>query len=82
MIDHQCGLHCSCWYLIGALFWFAALVSLIFAWVATAQGTVWGLDASHWYGDALVLGVLAIPLKLKRHAASCNCGMCEEPRKR
>ncbi len=75
-------MHCSCWYILGVLLWFAALVSLVFAWVATSNGMIFGFEASTWYAHALILGVLAIPLKLKRHAMDCNCGMCEEPRKR
>lgn len=63
----QCCMRPKC----GKLFWLVALIALILAWVATFKGTVWGLDAMHWYWDALVLGVLALGLKMASHR---GCG--------
>lgn len=49
--------------LLGALLWLASAISLGMAWYA-GYGFVWNRDAVHWYWDALILGVLAIGLKL------------------
>jgi len=73
------GWNCACWHWVGGLFWLAALVALVCAWVSTSKGVpVWGLDQNQWYGNALILGVLAIPLKLKGHGMGCGtCGECK-----
>lgn len=54
-----------CWQpLTGTVIWLLALLALIFAWVA--KDTVFlGYTGLGWYWNALVLGVLAIPLRLK-----------------
>jgi len=70
MNGHKHSWSCSCWHWVGGLFWLAALAALICAWIAAAYGSAYGLDAGHWYSDAIVLGILAIPLKLK---GTCNC---------
>lgn len=73
-----------CWMpIIGGGFWVLAVLSLIFAWVA--KDTVFlGYSGLGWYWNALVLGVLAIPLKLKsgwcrKHGDGCGGGMCGMP---
>ena len=77
MKDHEHSSQCSYWRGIGVFLWFASLITLIFAWIATANETFWGLESSHWYADALVLGILAIPLKLKHgHGRDCECKEC------
>ena len=62
---------CSC-YSFGALLWSAAFLAFIFAWIAHRQGDLFSLQASDWYANALILGVLAMPLKMK----SGSCGVC------
>lgn len=76
--DHKCGMHCSCWYFLGALLWLAAIFTLVCAWIAGESGQTFGVSASTWYANALIFGVLAIPLKLKRHAADCGCQTCQK----
>lgn len=52
--------------------WGLGVLSLVFAWVATRTGFVFGLDAQHWFWDALIFTVLAIPIKLDCH----TCDVC------
>lgn len=71
-------MNCSCWHLVGGLFWAAAFLCLIFAWVGTSKGGAFsGVEVNTWYLNALVLGVLAVPLKLKGHGEGCACGVCK-----
>lgn len=60
----------KCWLWKGL--WGLSALALIAAWVATKTGLVWGLGAEHWFWDALVLGILAIPIKLDCQA----CQVC------
>lgn len=76
MKDHTCGMHCSCWYFLGALLWIASIFSLVCAWIAGEGGATLGIASGTWYANALIFGVLAIPLKLKKHAAGCDCATC------
>ena len=52
--------------------WGLSALSLILAWVAARSGSVWGYGMEHWFWDALILGVLAIPIKLDCH----SCSVC------
>ena len=75
MINHsKCGWACACWYVLGIILWIAALVSLVYAWVATLQGSLLGQHASFWFGTAMVLAVLAVPLRLQ--GSDCGCEGC------
>lgn len=72
-----------CWLpLLGLFLWFAAAVSLVLAWVAVSRkAPVLGYADIGWYLNAIVLSLLAIPLKLKRgwckmHGGSCGSGDC------
>jgi len=59
---------CWCWKAL----WGLGVLSFIFAWVAGMQGQVLGYPNAVWFWNALVFGVLAIPIKL-----DCkNCGIC------
>ena len=65
--------HLKC--LLWKTLWGLSVIALISAWVATRNGQVWGLNAEHLFWDALVLGVLAIPIKLDCHSCSvCRIG--------
>ena len=59
--------------LLWKVLWLAAAVSLALSWYAIwTRGVVLGLDPLAWYWNALVLAVLAIPVKL-----DCkDCGTC------
>jgi len=70
----KCDWNCSCWHVLGVLLWTAAVISLVYAWVATKNGAILELEANFWFGNALILGILAIPLKLK--GGSCECDGC------
>jgi len=59
--------------MFGGFLWFLGFVSLVFAWIAARGGELLGYDALFWMMNALVLGVLAIPLKLRR--MGCGMGM-------
>ena len=68
-----------CWMpLAGLLLWLASATTLVFAWLS-GDGFLFGRSSIHWYGDALILGVLAIGSKLgvliKRSMKhGCDCG--------
>jgi hypothetical protein len=63
---------CTC-YSFGAFLWGAAFLSLIFSWIANRNGVLFTLEASDWYANALIFGVLAIPLKMKGgHCSHCR----------
>ncbi len=54
--------------------WGLSALSLIFAWMGSVQSnSVFGFGAQHWFWDALVLGVLAIAIKLDCHI----CDVCK-----
>lgn len=73
-----------CWKpMLGILFWLGAFVSLVCAWYAR-DAVFWGYSGLGWYWNALVLGILAIPLKMKHgwcknHGDACGGGMCGMP---
>ena len=53
--------------------WTLALITMILAWISNyTQGAFLGYGALVWFWTALVLGVLAIPIKLDCH----DCGVC------
>ena len=71
--------------MLGALLWIAAFLSLVFAWYAR-DGVFLGYSGLGWYWNALVLGILALPLKMrggwcKRHGDVCGGGDCGMPEK-
>jgi len=51
----------------GKLLWILAFVAFILAWFSGTQGVVFGFNAQFWFWNALVLGVLAIPVKMGGH---------------
>lgn len=68
--------HFKCWLWKGL--WGLAALSLIYTWwVATYRSDpVLGFGALYGFWNALVLGVLAIPIKLDCHTCSvCKIGM-------
>lgn len=73
--NHSCGWACTCWYVLGVIIWIAALIALVYAWVATIHGAVLGQRSNFWFASAMTLGVLAIPLKLRK--GNCGCESCE-----
>ncbi|MEK7554364.1 MAG: hypothetical protein AAB518_00025 [Patescibacteria group bacterium] len=75
--SHEHGWSCSCWRLFGAILWVAGAVALVLAWVSVSKGMVLGMDTSRWYANALILAVLAIPMKLKGRGMECECGTCK-----
>ncbi len=60
---------CCSKHAIGKALWVLAAISLILAWVSGSD-IIFGADALTWYINAIVLGILAIPLKIGR------CGSC------
>ncbi len=71
------GWSCGCWYYLGAFLWVLAAAALVCAWVATAKGAAFGFGPDLWYGNALILGVLAIPLKMRGRGMGCEGGSCK-----
>ncbi|OHA04384.1 MAG: hypothetical protein A2934_04735 [Candidatus Sungbacteria bacterium RIFCSPLOWO2_01_FULL_47_10] len=57
------------------ILWFASFAALVSAWLSEG-GFFWGRSSFQWYWDALVLGVLAIGLKIgiliTRFGTSCT----------
>ncbi len=53
--------------------WGLGVASLVLAWVATKSGFAFGLDAQHWFWDALIFVALSIPIKLDCH----SCDVCQ-----
>ncbi len=62
--------HMKC--LVWKVLWLLGAISLVLAWMAGPNGAALTLPAPMWFWSALVLGVLAISIKLDCHA----CGMC------
>ncbi|MDP3769692.1 MAG: hypothetical protein Q8R40_02005 [bacterium] len=63
--------HCKC--LLWKGLWALGLITLILAWVSNyTQAALLGYGALAWFWTALVLGVLAIPIKLDCH----DCSTC------
>ena len=70
-----------CWRpVLGIILWVLSALSVIFAWIAVGkQTTVLGYPDLLWYWNALVLGVLAIPMKAKSgwcRSHGEGCGHC------
>ncbi|MBI1957419.1 MAG: hypothetical protein HYS44_03115 [Candidatus Niyogibacteria bacterium] len=63
------GHHWKCW--LWKLLWLAGVVSLVLAWIAMKQGPVFKVEALAWFWNALVFGVLALPIKM-----DCSCSGC------
>ncbi len=59
-------------YALGVLVWLAAAAALVLAWVAAARGDAFGYDSGFWFGTAMTLGILSIPLKLEHRCGSCG----------
>ena len=64
---------CACGKMLGGLLWLAGVISLVLGWIAMRGDGLWGYDASFWMMNAVALGILAIPLKLKKK--SCGSEM-------
>ena len=64
---------CLCWKAL----WGLGFLSLILAWVTNyTQSSIIGYGALAWFWNALVLGVLAISIKLDCHSCEpCQIGM-------
>ncbi|HEY4478930.1 MAG TPA: hypothetical protein VI981_01050 [Candidatus Paceibacterota bacterium] len=63
-------LKCTLWKLL----WTLGVLSLIAAWVSSQSDPVLEFEWSFWFWNALVFGVLAVPIKLDCH--SCDvCGI-------
>ena len=61
----------KCWIWKGL--WVLAILAFVLALVASKNNAaVFSLDAAHWYWNALILGVLAVPIKLDCQA----CQVC------
>jgi hypothetical protein len=66
---------------LGIILWIAAIIALVYAWVATMQGSILGQRASFWFGNAMVFAVLAAPLRLQRGTCGheeCGGGVCKK----
>ncbi len=64
--------HLKCW--LWKLLWVLGALSLVLAWVAGVNGQVLQLPGIVWFFNALVFGILAVPIKLDCH--SCDtCGV-------
>ncbi|MDP3778937.1 MAG: hypothetical protein Q8R30_02740 [bacterium] len=60
---------CTFWKIL----WGLGALCVLFAWYTNfTQATIANMGALAWFWNALVLGVLAIPIKLDCH----NCGVC------
>ncbi len=66
--------------LLGTILWSGSAVALVLAWIASARptGAAIGLPVAHLYWDALVLGVLALGLKVGKHCGGHggDCDVC------
>ena len=60
--------------------WGLSALCVLLAWYTNfAQSTVATMGALAWFWNALVLGVLAIPIKLDCHnCATCGGGVCTD----
>lgn len=60
----------------GAFLWLLSLLMFIGAWIASfsESGMALGLPVAHLYWDALVLGVLAIGVKVGHSKHACAHG--------
>lgn len=70
MMSGEKHVHCKWHWLHEVVEWKARIFSilsglfLVLAWVSTFRGTVFGLIAPHWYWSALILGLLALCVKV------------------
>jgi len=63
--------HAKCW--LWKVLWAGSLISLGLAWLGVLnQSLIFGLGPEVWLWDALILGVLSIPIKLDCQ----NCSTC------
>jgi len=63
--------HWECW--LWKLFWVGGLLALVLAWVGVLkQSLILGVSPELWLWDALILGILSIPIKLDCQ----NCSSC------
>jgi len=69
-------------HMFAALLWLLGVLALVAAWVATKQGSVWGLEAGHWYQDVVALALLGLLAGMnglfhalkKKGSCSGSCG--------
>jgi len=67
--------HYKCW--LWKILWLLSLVSFVLALVgAYGRQVVLGLEPLAWFWNALVLGVLAMPIKMD----CSDCGVCAVPK--
>ena len=64
---------CDLWHYLGGFLWFLAAIAFIFAWLTSYENSILGFDSGFWFGNALILGILAIPLKIKGFCSSIVC---------
>ncbi len=66
-----------CWApMLAIIFWIAAIVSLVLAWIA-GDSIVFGKADAFWYLNSLALGVLALGGgKVKKWSDCCGKGAC------
>ena len=75
-----------CWKpMLGLLLWVAAAFSVVMAWLSRGAPLL-GYNDVGWYMNAVVLALLAIPMKLGggwcgKHGDTCGGGMCGTPDK-
>lgn len=78
MDEQKCGggmhLHCCLMPILMHLVWIWGVLSLIFAFMAGATETFWGLPALLWLANGLVAGVLSMG-KCKK-PGMCRMGAC------
>ncbi len=61
---------------IWKVLWGLGFIAMILAWITNfMQSTIIGMGALAWFWNSLVLGVLAISIKLDCH----NCDVCQVP---
>jgi len=61
------------------ILWGLSALCVLFAWYTNfTQATILNMGALAWFWNALVLGVLAIPIKLDcANCGTCGTGACE-----
>lgn len=72
------GIHWGCCWMpiFGHLAYAWGVLSLIFAFVAGADGVFWGMGAAGWMWSGLVAGVLAVSGSKKRMGSCRGCSNC------
>ncbi|OGY62876.1 MAG: hypothetical protein A2745_01930 [Candidatus Harrisonbacteria bacterium RIFCSPHIGHO2_01_FULL_44_13] len=80
MVHYKWHLKCCCRNLLGLLLWAASALALVAAWVASTRqtGVFLGLPVAHLFWDSLILGVLALGLKVGKHCGGHggSCDVC------